>query len=57
MSEDKIYELIGSEIKKYSQDLADYKRVRSFVIRDEEFPKTTSQKIKRHLFYGEAKRV
>ncbi|MCD6454968.1 MAG: AMP-binding protein [Candidatus Aminicenantes bacterium] len=57
VSEDKIYELIGSEIKKYSQDLADYKRVRSFVIRDEEFPKTTSQKIKRHLFYGEAKRV
>lgn len=57
VQEEKIYELIGEEIKKFSKDLADYKRVRSFSIRDEEFPKTTSQKIKRHLFYGEVRRV
>jgi long-chain acyl-CoA synthetase len=38
------------EIEKCCRDLADYKRVKSFSIREEEFPKTTTKKIKRFLF-------
>ena len=43
-----VYNLIRSEIKKYSANLADYKRVKEFMIRDEEFPKTSTRKIKRY---------
>ncbi len=43
-----IYNLIRAEIKKYSANLADYKRVKEFMIRDEEFPKTSTRKIKRY---------
>jgi long-chain acyl-CoA synthetase len=38
------------EIEKCCRELADYKRVKSFSIREEEFPKTTTRKIKRFLF-------
>jgi len=38
------------EIEKYCKNLADYKRAKSFSIREEEFPKTTTSKIKRFLF-------
>jgi long-chain acyl-CoA synthetase len=30
--------------------LSEYKRIRNFSVREEEFPKTTTQKIKRYLF-------
>lgn len=43
-----------SEIEQRCKDLADYKRVKSFSIRDEEFPKTTTKKIKRFLFQEQA---
>ena len=43
-----VYNLIRAEIKKYSTNLADYKRVKEFMIRDEEFPKTSTRKIKRY---------
>ena len=36
--------------KKLNEDLTDFKRIRRIKIRDEEFPKTTTQKIKRYLF-------
>lgn len=39
-----------SEIEERCKNLADYKRVKSFSIREEEFPKTTTKKIKRFLF-------
>ncbi len=55
VNEKNIYNFIGEQIKKYSQDLADYKRVKRFAIRQEEFPKTTSQKVKRYLFQEEFK--
>lgn len=38
------------EIQGRCKNLADYKRVKSFSIREEEFPKTTTKKIKRFLF-------
>ncbi len=49
-SEDIIKEWIEEEIEKVNQKLADYKKIKSFSLRDEEFPKTTTQKIKRYLF-------
>jgi len=43
-----IHSLIKSEIRKYCDNLAEYKRVKEFMIRDEEFPKTSTRKIKRY---------
>jgi len=48
--EEDVMKLIGEEIRKYSRNLADYKRPKFFTIREEEFPKTTTRKIKRYLF-------
>ncbi|MCS7281186.1 MAG: AMP-binding protein [Desulfobacterota bacterium] len=45
-------EVIRREIETVSKGLADYKRIRSFSLRFEEFPKTTTNKIKRYLFEG-----
>jgi long-chain acyl-CoA synthetase len=39
-----------NEIEQRCKELADYKRVKSFSIREEEFPKTTTKKVKRFLF-------
>jgi long-chain acyl-CoA synthetase len=39
--------LIRDEILKIGRNLADYKRIRKFTLRDDEFPKTTTRKIKR----------
>ncbi len=49
-SQKHIEEKIREEIEKYSSDLASYKKVKRFRLRDEEFPKTTTRKIKRYLF-------
>jgi long-chain acyl-CoA synthetase len=43
-----IHSLIKGEIRKYCDNLAEYKRVKEFMIRDEEFPKTSTRKIKRY---------
>jgi long-chain acyl-CoA synthetase len=50
--DDFIYELISKEIERLSKDMAPYKRIKRFALRYEEFPKTTTRKIKRHLFEG-----
>ncbi|MBW7888805.1 MAG: AMP-binding protein [Bacteroidetes bacterium] len=42
-----IHEIISSEIQKANKQLSSYKQIRRFIIRDEEFQKTTTQKIKR----------
>ncbi len=49
-TEDDIRKVLAEEIKKYSEHLAPYKRPKRFTIRHEEFPKTTTRKIKRYLF-------
>lgn len=41
--------LIRQEVMKYGKDLADYKRVKKFSLREDEFPKTTTRKIKRYV--------
>lgn len=41
--------LIRREIQTYGKELADYKRVKKFTLREDEFPKTTTRKIKRYI--------
>ena len=48
-----IEDIIKSEIKKYGKNLAEYKRVKRFRIRDEAFPKTSTRKIKRYALGDE----
>jgi long-chain acyl-CoA synthetase len=50
INDDSIWGLIRLEIKQVNQTLEAYKKVRHFAIKHEEFPKTTTRKIKRHLF-------
>ncbi len=50
ISEKIIRGLLEEHIETMNKKLAEYKRVRSFSIREEEFPKTNTQKIKRYLF-------
>jgi len=49
LTEKDIEELIAKEVKACMSKLAMFKRVKRFIIRDEELPKTTTRKIKRHL--------
>ena len=44
------HKILTEIVKKLNQDLTDFKRIRRVKIRDEEFPKTTTRKIKRYLF-------
>ena len=48
-----IEDIIKSEIRKYGKNLADYKRVKKFRIREEPFPKTSTRKIKRYALGDE----
>lgn len=41
--------LLRQEVLRAGQRLADYKRVKRFTLRDDEFPKTTTRKIKRFV--------
>jgi len=50
LDEKGIRELLESHVERVNAVLAEYKRINSFSIREEEFPKTTTQKIKRYLF-------
>ena len=50
MTEEEIERLIEKEIEKTTVNLSSYKRIKHFEIREEEFPKTTTKKIKRFLF-------
>ncbi|MFA5515546.1 MAG: long-chain fatty acid--CoA ligase [Desulfuromonadales bacterium] len=47
LSEKEVEELIRRQVLEAGRQLADYKRVKKFTLRNEEFPKTTTRKIKR----------
>jgi len=49
-SDENIWDIIKLEVRKANENLESYKRVRHFAITYEEFPKTTTRKIKRYLF-------
>lgn len=53
--ENKINAVIGQDIKERCKELARYKRVKKFVLRSEEFERTTTRKIKRYLYTGKPK--
>jgi long-chain acyl-CoA synthetase len=42
-----LHQIIADEVSKVNKQLSSYKQIRKFVIRDQEFQKTTTQKIKR----------
>jgi long-chain acyl-CoA synthetase len=44
-----LHEIIAAEVKKTNAQLPSHKQIRKFVIREQEFEKTTTQKIKRYL--------
>ena len=50
LTEPDIHLIYKDEIKKCNENLPVYKKITRFEIREEEFPKTTIKKIKRHLF-------
>lgn len=45
----KVESIIRREILERGKNLADYKRIKRFTLRDDEFPKTTTRKIKRFV--------
>jgi long-chain acyl-CoA synthetase len=47
-----MYDLISKEVEGTNRQLSSYKRIRKFDIRDKEFEKTTTQKIKRYKVNG-----
>lgn len=49
LSAEEIEVLIRKEVLTYGKDLADYKRIKKFTLREDEFPKTTTKKIKRYI--------
>ncbi len=49
ISKDEIYKLIQSEVREINKLMPMYKRIKDFTIREEEFVKTTTKKIKRYV--------
>ena len=47
LTSEPVRKLIGEEVRKVNHSLTTYKYIRSFTLRDVEFEKTTSKKIKR----------
>lgn len=57
LTRQQIEEIIRKEINECCKNLAPYKRVSKFTLRDEEFAKTTTRKIKRYLYTETTKHV
>ncbi|MBD3373308.1 MAG: AMP-binding protein, partial [Candidatus Coatesbacteria bacterium] len=49
LNENKIRETLRREVMRTNDELASFKRIKDFVVREEEFPKTSTKKIKRYL--------
>ncbi len=49
LSKEEIYELIHKEVKNLNRQLVSYKRIKNVKLRDQEFAKTTTRKIKRYI--------
>ncbi|HUI30917.1 MAG TPA: AMP-binding protein [Candidatus Acidoferrales bacterium] len=43
-----IHDVVDGEVRKVNRELQTYKQIKKFHLRDQEFPKTTTQKIKRY---------
>ena len=49
VSQDEVFKIIDTEIKAVNRNMPLYKRIRRFTIREEEFAKTSTKKIKRYV--------
>jgi long-chain acyl-CoA synthetase len=49
ITEELMKEMLGREMAKVNSEVAGFKQIRKFTIRDREFEKTTTQKVKRYL--------
>ena len=49
LSKDEIFKIIDAEVKAVNKNMPLYKRIRRFTIREEEFAKTSTRKIKRYV--------
>ncbi len=57
LSEMNIEKTIKLEVAKQGEELADFKRVKYVMIREEAFEKTSTRKIKRYLYYNKPMKV
>ncbi len=49
LSDQELYDLMAAEVKAVNRQMASYKRIKGFKIINEELPKTSTRKIKRHM--------
>jgi long-chain acyl-CoA synthetase len=49
ITDDLIREVIAAEVAKVNSEVTGFKQIRRFYVRDHEFEKTTTQKVKRYL--------
>ncbi|MCB2200131.1 AMP-binding protein [bacterium] len=56
-TEKDVFELVKETIREAQKELADYKRIKTFRIVEEEFQKTSKRSIKRFLYNGEMVKV
>jgi len=49
LTQQQVEDLVRREVLEFGKKLADYKRIRKFTLREDEFPKTTTRKIKRYV--------
>jgi long-chain acyl-CoA synthetase len=54
LDQHKIRETLRREVGRVNTELAPFKRIKDFQLRDEELPKTSTKKVKRYLMEGEA---
>jgi len=57
LERDALEKLISQEVAALNSTLPAYKKIKEYTIRDEEFPKTSTRKIKRYLFQDRGIRV
>ncbi len=49
ITQDEVFRIIDSEVKNVNKSMPLYKRIRRFTVREEEFAKTSTKKIKRYI--------
>ncbi len=49
VTEDEVFKIIDTEVKNVNRNMPLYKRIRRFTVREEEFAKTSTKKIKRYI--------
>lgn len=52
ITDEEIEDLVRREVNRINETFVSYKRIKECFIREEEFPKTSTRKIKRYLFQG-----